>query len=342
MKSHYFLTLLLLLVFNNAQGSEGPLPLAVSFDSLGPTVHQLKSKDGRLIHYIDDGEENAIPVVFTGGLGTSVRAIRLLDFLRTMRRSLNLRFITVERNGYGQTAFNPMLGMADYVEDVEQVLAHLNISNFSLFGISGGGPYTAKIAEKNYRQLLSIHMAATSPLIDRTAWCAQNKRQNPYRDLLAYPMQFFGFPSSSSVHQLIGFQDTAFDEAARAHNIRGQSADPAPLDHEIALYCKEDPINAANINTKVFVYRGLADSLLSTESTDIWSTAYPNAEVILRHYPGEGHDVQYRHLDQILLDIAHLNTDILVCQDGSQKFITPSKMNAELSENEHLGLCVWQ
>ncbi|MDG1474267.1 MAG: alpha/beta hydrolase [Porticoccaceae bacterium] len=342
MKSHYFVMLLLFLAFSKAQGSEVPLPLTTSFDSLGPTVHQLKSKDGRLIHYIDDGKESAIPVVFTGGSGTSVRAIRLLDFLRTMRQSLNLRFITVERNGFGQTAFNPMLGMADYVKDVEQVLAHLNIDKFSLFGVSGGGAYTAKISEKNYLRLLSIHMAATSPLMGQAAWCAQNKGQHPYRDLLTYPMQFFGFPAASGVHQIIGFQDTAFDEAARAHNIRGQSADPAPLDHEIALYCKENPINTANINAKVFVYRGLADSLLNMESNDIWSTTYPNAEIILRQYPGEGHDVQYRHLDQILLDIAYLNTDILVCQNGSQKFIKSSKMNSELSKNEHLGLCVWQ
>ena len=36
-------------------------------------------------------------MVFTGGLGTSVRVIRLLDFLRSMRASLGIRMITVER-----------------------------------------------------------------------------------------------------------------------------------------------------------------------------------------------------------------------------------------------------
>ena len=51
---------------------------------------------------------------------------------------LNLRFITVERNGFGQTEFDDSLTMADYVDDVVQVLSHLNIDKFALFGISGG------------------------------------------------------------------------------------------------------------------------------------------------------------------------------------------------------------
>lgn len=154
-----------------------------AFDSLGPTVEQLRSDSGRNIHFIDDGDESGTPVVFTGGLGTSVRVIRLLDFLETMRSDLNLRFITVERNGFGQTAFDETLTMADYVSDVEQVLAHLNIENFSLFGISGGGPYTAKIAESNADRLLSIHMAATSPAIGNPQRC-NNNASSVYAEML--------------------------------------------------------------------------------------------------------------------------------------------------------------
>ena len=139
--------------------------LQLTFDSLGPTVEKLRLDSGRNIHFIDDGNQSGNPVVFTGGLDTSVRVIRLLDFLETMRSDLNLRFITVERNGFGQTAFDETLTMADYVSDVEQVLAYLNIEKFALFGISGGEPYTTKIAESNARRLLSIHMAATGPAI---------------------------------------------------------------------------------------------------------------------------------------------------------------------------------
>ncbi|MDD9894220.1 MAG: alpha/beta hydrolase [Gammaproteobacteria bacterium] len=330
------------LVFLFVVGSPGLLAqidYQANFDSLGPTVEQLTATDGRVINYIDDANESGIPVVFTGGLGTSVRAVRLLDFLETMRADLNLRFITIERNGFGQTEFDENLDMSDYVNDVEQVLAHLNIEEFALFGISGGGPYTAKIAETNSQRLLSIHMAATNPAIGNPQGC-NNSAANAYTEMLRYPMEFFGFPPDSPLHQIEGFQATAFDEAARAHNLRGQSADPAPLLHEIGLYCTENELDSAHITAPVYVYLGLQDQVLRTLNPEDWYEAYPNADVTVRIYPDGGHDVQYRHLDQILLDLAGQGDRILVCADGIERLLAPDDLEAD--DSQSLGLCVWQ
>jgi len=313
--------------------------LQLAFNSLGPTVKQLSSDSGRRIHFIDDGNESGTPVVFTGGLGTSVRAIRLLDFLESMRRDLNLRFITIERNGFGQTAFDETLTMADYVDDVEQVLAFLKIDKFALFGISGGGPYTAKIAENNSDRLLSIHMAATSPAIGNPARC-NNNAASSYAEILQFPMQFFGFPENSPLHKIEGFQATAYDEAARAHNLRGQSADPAPLLHELNLYCAENVMDSAHITAPVFVYLGLKDEVLGAVNPNDWLGAYPNSEVLVRTYPNGGHDVQYRHLDQILLDMAGASDTILVCEGGVEKMVSPESI--EETNPDSLGLCIWQ
>ena len=309
------------------------------FDSLGPTVNQITTSGGRVINYVDDGNEGGTPVVFTGGLGTSVRAVRLLDFLETMRAELNLRFITVERNGFGQTEFDASLNMSDYVNDVELVLSHLNIDRFALFGISGGGPYTTKIAENNSERLLSIHMAATNPAIGNPQRC-NNSPASAYTEMLRYPMEFFGFPEDSTLHQIEGFQATAFDEAARAHNLRGQSADPAPLLHEIGLYCSEDEMDSAHITVPVHVYLGMQDAVLRTLDPEDWQQAYPNADVIVRTYPDGGHDVQYRHLDQILLDLAGEGDRVLVCEDGVEKMLAAESIQSDTSAS--LGLCVWQ
>ena len=304
------------------------------FDSLGPTVHRLVMSDGRQVHYIDDGEPGWLPVVFTGGLGTSVRAIRLLDFLRSMREALKIRIITVERNGFGQTEYHPDLTMADFVSDVEAVLSHLGVERFAVFGISGGGPYTAKIAALNAGRLLSVHMAATSPSLGSSPGCGQESPASVYREMLQYPMQFFGFARGSPMHLIEGFQDTAFDEAARAHNMRGQQSDPMPLDHEISLYCSEGAIDTSGVKVPVFVYRGLADSVLGDERPGLWQQTFPSANVTLREYPGEGHDVQYRHLDQILLDIAGYGDRVLICLDNSNDLV-------ESGRKGRLGLCAW-
>jgi pimeloyl-ACP methyl ester carboxylesterase len=315
--------------------------LPAQFDSLGPTVQSLILPNGREVHYIDDGEPGWLPVVFTGGLGTSVRVIRLLDFLKSMRHQLNIRIITVERNGYGQTEYDNSLGMADYAIEVEAVLELLGIEKFAVFGISGGGPYTAKIAARNADRLLSIHMAATSPALNSGKRCENDSPANIYRDMLRYPMQFFGFPEHSPMHQVEGFQDTAYDEAARAHNIRGQSADPIPLAHEIGLYCKEGAVDSSKVKVPVYVYRGLADEVLGAGDPDLWQQSYPNARVSFRGYPGEGHDVQYRHLDQILLDIAGFGGEILVCKGNTHEMVTPEKLQLELKNGAALGLCSW-
>ena len=84
---------------------------------------------------------------------------------------------------------------------------------------------------------------------------------------------------------------------------------------------------------------GLQDDVLSSVNPDNWYSAYPNADVTVRTYPDGGHDVQYRHLDQILLDISGQGDQILICENGQQRMIDPSEANRTAAS---LGLCTWQ
>ena len=185
-------------------------------------------------------------------------------------------------------------------------------------------------------------MAATPAKIGARALCEPKGESSNYASILAYPMQFFGFPESSPVHKLEGFQDTAYDEAARAHNVRGQSADPTPLIHEMSLFCKDGVTDTSLLETDVYVYRGEADDLLIHESEVTWKKHYPKANITIRSYPGEGHDVQYRHLDQILLDIAGKGPEVLICHKGNHEMIIPSKVSQSISDGAWLGLCHWE
>jgi hypothetical protein len=154
-------------------------------------------------------------------------------------------------------------------------------------------------------------------------------------------MQFFAFESDSPMHQVTGFQDTAFDEGARAHFMRGQLADPVPLDHEIKLYCQEGLIDMSPVKAPVFVYAGLSDAVLGAQSLEVWRDVFPQAAVTIRAYPDEGHDIQYRHLDQILLDLAGYGDQTLVCKKGIAELISNSSTKAVLKQGAQLGLCAW-
>ena len=328
-----FLSFLLLSLTNAySQYSEG-------FDSLGPTVQSL-SKSNKTIYYIDDGKDTDTPVVFIGGLGTSVRAIRLLDFLRSYREELGLRFISIERNGFGQTPFNPDFNMNTYIQDVIAILNHLDIEKFSLFGISGGGPYASKIASIIPERIESMHMAATLPVLGTKDRCSKGKINNIYKDIIKYPMKYFAFSSNSPVHQVDGFQDTAYDEAARTFFLNGQMANIDPLDHELTLFCNEGIINTESFVGSVYVYAGKADPLIGEGDIENWEKFYPNADVIKRIYPGEGHDVQYRHLDQILIDIKYKKNELLICENEKNLLLNSDQLDH--SEEYQLGLCIWQ
>ncbi len=154
--------LLLCLCLLAAPLAQAKTKLQKEFNYLGPTMKSLQSPStGRSIFYLDEGDDDWQVVVMVAGSGTSGRVFALLEFLRETRENLELRFVSVERNGFGTTAFDDSLGYNDYAEDVEAVLSHLGIDSFNLFAISGGGPYSAVIANRNARRLESVHLAAT-------------------------------------------------------------------------------------------------------------------------------------------------------------------------------------
>jgi non-heme chloroperoxidase len=315
------------------------------FDPIGPGLKSIQSlSSGRSIVYLDEGDENWPAVVFVGGGGTSGRVFALLEFLRTTRENLKLRFIAVERNGYGTTAFDDTLGYADYADDVDDVLTHLGVKSFSLFAISGGGPYSATIASRSARRLVSVHLASALTYFDPS----QLECLVPADALTYYshnPMQWFGFPADSPIHRIPGFQDAAFDDAARTFNMGGQVGAPDALHHELQLYCMNQGLpDLSTVSAPVFFYYGEADE---TTPPDIhlerWLKAYSNSSIKQRLYPGEGHDVQYRHFDQILTDMAGWGDHVVICdRKGKSRLVKEKQVDGILSRGGSLGICAWR
>lgn len=338
-------TLLLLVLLVVATQVYAEPKLQQQFDSIGPAMKTLESAaTGRSIFYLDEGGDDWRAVVFVGGGGTSGRVFALMEFLRTTREEMKLRFIAVERNGFGNTAFDSALDYADYADDVEEVLEHLGVGQFSLFAISGGGPYSAAIAARNARRLESVHLASALTYFDPGALeCVV-----PADALTFYtrnPMNWFGFPAESPVHRIPGFQDAAFDDAARTFNMSGQVGAPDALYHELQLYCLNQQLpDLAAVSAPVFLYYGEADETTPPSvHVDRWLQGYSNATVTTRLYPAEGHDVQYRHFDQILVDMSGWAERTVVCDRGGKtKLVKEKKAQQILSKGGSLGICAWR
>ncbi len=229
------------------------------------------SGHARVIRYIDEGAADWRAVVFFGGLGTDVNAFYTTEFARDVRERLRLRFISVERNGLGMTPFDPSLGYEDSVDDALGVLSSLGVRRFAVVAISGGAPFAAALAARVPHRVLSLHLAAA----------------------VAGP--------------LVAQSGTAAVLYAQPSSL---AADPA-LAHEWRLLSSEPMADLSGLYAPAYLYWGADDDVVPPSvHVREWRRVLPRIAA-LRAYPGEGHDVPYRHWEQILMDVAGLGPEAI-------------------------------
>ncbi len=314
--------------------SEIPVVQA-GFDSLGPSVSTMPVGSGRTVRYIDEGDAAWPALVFFGGAGTTVRAFRLLEFARTLREQLGVRVLSVERNGLGQTPFDPAVGLAEHAADVWSLLERRGVEEASLIAISGGGPYAARVAFEHPARVRSLHIA-----------CAVSERlgELPATDLLesviADPVGWWTYPPESEVHRIPGFADSVLEEATREGYVRGVGGSADGLRQAFELYGSAAMPDLSAVLAPAFLYWGSDDRAVPLEHLERWRAALGNVREI-RVYEGEGHDTQYRHWDQILTDVAFLGERTIVCHDGRAVLAEPERAAELLRRGATLGLCGW-
>ena len=257
-------------------------------------------------------------MLYIGGTGTSARVAHMTDFLRSTRESLGLRLISVERNGFGDTEFDKGLGKADFAKDALQVLDRVGVRKVSVIAISGGGPYAAELASLAPDRVQSLHLAAALPPYGaQRPYCSMSDEElgTSLEKQIADPRVWWALPDDSPTKRIPGFADTAFEDGARTYNQRGQKADPAPQVHEQKLYCRRPGPDLSKLTAPVTLYSGKKDTTVPPSTIDTWKRHLPGHPAV-RSYADSGHDVQYRHWDQILVDLAGHTDRTVICYRG--------------------------
>jgi len=99
--------------------------------------------DGRELAWLEVGDPGGPAVfVFHGTPGSRLQ----VSFDEEPINATKVRFVAVDRPGYGHSTFQPGRRLADWALDVSFLADHLNIDKFSVIGISGGGPHAAVCA----------------------------------------------------------------------------------------------------------------------------------------------------------------------------------------------------
>jgi pimeloyl-ACP methyl ester carboxylesterase len=320
-----------------------PIVFPDRFDPIGTPVQSLQTREGRTVHFTDTGEPGWRPMVFIGGVGTSGRAPELVAFLDTMRRRLKVRILAVERNGLGDTAYDPAWTFADYTSEVRQVLDRLGIDRFALVAISGGGAYAGHIAAAMPERLISWHMLAaiaSAPASNPVCTAEETALKAGLAQQVGAPRVFWAMPAQGVTAKVPGFADRTADEGARAFFIAGQRGDARGVAREYKRFC-DVPAAVTAFPAPAFFYYGEADKLVLPTQGEFWA-AKVAGKVTFRRYPGEGHDVQYRHWDQLLLDVAGYGDQTLVCRRGRARLMPGAIDPAHLPVGSTLGICAWQ
>jgi non-heme chloroperoxidase len=259
--------------------------------------------DGRQARFVDLGEPDWDTVVFVGGLATSAGAVLLTEFARPLRERLRLRLVCVERNGFGETAFDPALGCDDYASVVLETLEGRQAERFAIVAFSGGGPFAAALAARAPDRLRSLHLAAAAAGAGGQVGLTLSVEQ-----IVRDPGSFWSFPPDSPILRIPGFVETAVAEGRRA--LASTATAAAAFAHELELLRTTALPDLSAIDVPTYLYWGSADPVVPPDQVAAWQDAL-GGRALLRLYDGEAHDVQYRHWDRILLDVAGRDEDAL-------------------------------
>jgi hypothetical protein len=123
-------------------GGAHQVPLRHTVENMSDTVVMVLP-NSRELAWLEVGDpEGPAVFVFHGTPGSRLR----VSFNEEPINAAGVRFIAVDRPGYGHSSYQQGRRLADWASDVSCLADHLNIDKFSVVGISGGGPHAAVCA----------------------------------------------------------------------------------------------------------------------------------------------------------------------------------------------------
>ncbi len=109
-------------------------------DSSGRT---LRLPDGRRLGYAEFGDPHGWSVLYFHGFPGSRLEARLADAAANRQ---GVRLLAIDRPGYGLSDSLPKRSLLDWPKDVALFADALGLAQFSLLGVSGGGPFALACA----------------------------------------------------------------------------------------------------------------------------------------------------------------------------------------------------
>ena len=261
--------------------------------------------DRRRLSFAEFGERKGKPVFYFHGFPGSRLEAKLAD---DISRESKIRFIGIDRPGYGLSDFKPERRIIDWANDVTELADALGIDRFSILGVSGGGPYAAAYACKIPDRLDAVGIICgmgpvdISDLIRGMPWLyRQGLRLAGHSPGITtflysfsalvfrfYPERMLSILSGKAAgpdkialknKELIQVLCASFREAFR-NSLRGPATD-------VVLYSRPWGFSLKTIKIAVHLWHGEKDRIVPPEMGRYMARSIPNCHATF--YPDECH-----------------------------------------------------
>lgn len=280
--------------------------------------------DGRNLAYEIYGPENGYPIfAFHGTPGSRLWFVEDDPLLF----ELNIKLIPIDRPGFGDSDSLPNRSISEFNTDVKELIDQLDLSEFSLFGISGGGAFAAAFAAQGHIGLQKVGLVASIGQFKRgkapKEMCRPNRvafrlaRSFPFLIRFIYQQQKslidhkpesykkssrLGIshlcPSDQEVMQKTEVLDAMLLQMKEAFK---QGVKEVPI--ELKLLASPWDFELREIKVPTFIWHGTADTLSPISSAIDLAQKIPNAQTFFQE--GRGHFLDedpkvWRHILQNL------------------------------------------
>ncbi len=261
--------------------------------------------DGRKLGFAEFGEMQGKPVFYFHGFPGSRLEAKIAE---TVAKDSRVRFIGIDRPGFGLSDVKPKRKLADWPNDVTELADSLGIDRFSILGVSGGGPYAAACAHQIPDRLISVGIVCGMGPVDVPRIMDQMvsiyrqglrlTRRFPKIVTALYPFSSFFFrnypermlsilsgkvagPDKIALknNELIKVLSASFREA-----FRNSLLWPAT---DLVLYSRPWGFSLDDIRIKVHLWHGEMDKVVPPAMGHYLANTIPDCRATF--YPDEGH-----------------------------------------------------
>lgn len=131
-----------------------------------PDLHSMQLRCGRILSYALYGDACGTPVYYMHGFyGSRIEAM----LAAAAAGKCGLQLIAVDRPGVGRSSFEPVISLESWAAIIGELADQLGHKEFSILGVSGGGPFALSCAHFLSDRVQNITLCGSlAPLDNQT------------------------------------------------------------------------------------------------------------------------------------------------------------------------------